>query len=432
MSRWEDLFQNHQAHKTIKEIIDAIDIVTVDASDQDQVEKRRLRKVISAYQDTLSNLDPEIISYNVLDGLNNGLRDNVLNQIVLYNNERNTSNLVSANNYFDTNLVNLSQLLSIAKKSTLEKPIRGLEKSVDNFSEIINSKKEELKKELTKISEASLKQETRLNELSNSIDAKKQETDSLISSWQKQFSDAQNKRNEDFANDQNSRTNSHNTWQKQIESNTTKSLQDLVVTSKAKLDQNQLDFDKSISEYLATAKEKHSSILELYELVAGDSVAAGYLKNADDEKDAANFWRWAAIAFIGLTATWIVISYFFLGSSPKNIIGLNAAMNHDIPWGQLLKTFSLTGVLLFGALYSAKQSNIHRQNEKRTRWFALEVKAIDPFIASLKDEDRKALKNELSKRLFGQKDESNEKDKVFDDHVFQVVIKGITDVLKSK
>jgi len=430
MSRWEDLFQNHQVHKTIKDIIDAIDIVTADASDQDQVEKRRLRKVISAYQETLSNLDSEIVSYNVLDALNNNLRDNVLNQIVSYNNAKNTSNLVSANNYFDTNLVNLSQLLAIAKKSTSEKPIRGLEKIVDNFSEVINSKKEELKKELAKVSEAASKQEIRLNELSNSIDTKKQETDSLISSWQKQFSDAQNKRNEDFANDQNNRTNNHNTWQKQIESDTTKSLQDLVTTSKVKLDQNQLDFDKSISEYLATAKEKHSSILELYELVAGDSVAAGYLKNADDEKDAANFWRWAAIIFIISTAVWTGVSYF-LGSSSGNNIGLTM-INSGISWSQLLKAFSVTGVLLFGAAYSAKQSNIHRQNEKRTRWFALEVKAIDPFIASLKEDDRKALKNELSKRLFGQKDENNEKDKVFDDHAFKVVIKGITDVLKSK
>ena len=107
-------------------------------------------------------------------------------------------------------------------------------------------------------------------------------------------------------------------------------------------------------------------------------------------------------------------------------------INSGISWSQLLKAFSVTGVLLFGAAYSAKQSNIHRQNEKRTRWFALEVKAIDPFIASLKEDDRKALKNELSKRLFGQKDENNEKDKVFDDHAFKVVIKGITDVLKSK
>ena len=51
-------------------------------------------------------------------------------------------------------------------------------------------------------------------------------------------------------------------------------------------------------------------------------------------------------------------------------------------------SFSLTAVLLYGAAYSAQQSTKHRNNEKRARWFALEIKAIDPFISSLPESDR--------------------------------------------
>ena len=100
---------------------------------------------------------------------------------------------------------------------------------------------------------------------------------------------------------------------------------------------------------------------------------------------------------------------------------------------QMIKAFSVTAVLLFGAAYSAKQSNIHRDNEKRTRWFALEVNAIDPFIASLNEDDKKALKNKLSDKLFGQQVISNDKNgKIIDEHAFGILIKGITDILKAK
>jgi hypothetical protein len=51
-------------------------------------------------------------------------------------------------------------------------------------------------------------------------------------------------------------------------------------------------------------------------------------------------------------------------------------------------SFSLTAVLLYGAAYSAQQSTKHRNNEKRARWFALEIKAIDPFISSLPESDQ--------------------------------------------
>src|SRR5690606_18584207 len=60
---------------------------------------------------------------------------------------------------------------------------------------------------------------------------------------------------------------------------------------------------------------------------------------------------------------------------------LQPLQNTRFPWHTMLIAFSISGVLLWGAAYSAQQSTRHRNNEKRARWFALEVKAFDPFIS---------------------------------------------------
>ncbi len=89
----------------------------------------------------------------------------------------------------------------------------------------------------------------------------------------------------------------------------------------------------------------------------------------------------------------------------------------------------LTGVLLYGAAYSSQQSTRHRNNEKRTRGFALEVKAIDPFISSLGEEERNQLKRLLSEKLFRQSGNvGSSESRVFDEHAYKMIIKGIPEI----
>lgn len=92
---------------------------------------------------------------------------------------------------------------------------------------------------------------------------------------------------------------------------------------------------------------------------------------------------------------------------------------------------SLTGVLLFGAAYSAQQSNCHRQSEKKMRWFALQVKAIDPFISSLEIETQHELKKALTERLFAQEEAKAKETHVIDEHILSVFLKGIADAIKA-
>lgn len=409
MSRWEDQFQNHQIHSIIKELIELLNVSQNEVNADEEVEKRRLVKVINYHKDVLLQLDPEVLPYDVLDMLNKTLRENVINQVKVYSSDRNITRLNNANHYIDKNLSWLSQLLAFAKKTSSEKPVIGLEKAVDDFYKTIDSKKKALEGEIRNIAEAGLEQGTKLNELATNIDNKKKETDSLISSWQQQFSDAQNQRNESFA----------------------QFIRDMIAESKGNLDTEQKDFKERISDYIDDANKKHKAICELYGLAADDSVAGGYQQNANDEKEQANFWRWGTIIFIGSTALWAAVSYLLGLSVVQHWFGLNTEEIKTPSLYDLFRALSVTGVLLFGAAYSAKQSSIHRKNEKRTRWFALEVKAIDPFIASLNEADRIALKSELSKKLFGNNDLNDDKDHgMIDEHAFTTIVKSFAEVVK--
>jgi hypothetical protein len=425
MSRWKEQFQNHPIHATLQEICSLIDIERQDMTHDEQVEKRRFRKVILAYQEVLLQLDPELIPYQLLGNLNSNLQQNILNQLISYKSQPNANYLQNANDQITNLLENLGQLSVMTKKVVSEKPLLGLEKSVDEFSSALNIKKEQLQNELNKISTTVDEYEQQIKDFSNTINTKKQETDTLIAEWQKQFSYAQDTRSNDFIKAQKDIKSNYEGWQEKIKIEADSKVHDIVSKTKETLEQHQKGYDDTVSRYLSSATEKHQAILELYEIVAGDSVAAGYFKNAEDEKSQANFWRWVSIIFIAFTAIWTALTY---------LLSILFPTEGGILWAQILKTFSVTAVLLFGAVYSAKQSNIHRQNEKRTRWFALEVKAIDPFISSLDDNERKSLKKILSKRLFAQNNHSQQDTdhKVIDEHAFSILIKGIVDILKVR
>lgn len=425
MSRWDEQFEKHPIHTTLKELSTLINFEFDDTDGEEQSEKRRLLKLATFFEETLNGLDAELIPYTLLDQANTAIRNqNLWNQFTAYNSSGASQHLKNANEQLNNVLVQFSQLLSIAKRSEVTEPLKGLEKSLDEFADTISSKKEKLAEDIDKTSLSLTKQNERLDELSTAISTKKQETDTLLATWQEQHSSAQHKRDTDFVADQKVRTDTFAAWKKEVEQDTKTQIKELIDESTEKLSTGQKDFDDKISSFIENAENKHAAILELYELVAGDSVASGYLQSAENDKKQANFWRWTAILFIVSTAIWTGYAY---------ITDTGIGVSGEILWGKILKAFSVTGVLLFGAAYSAKQSNSHRHSETQARWFALEVKAIDPFISSLPEDDQKALKNKLSDRLFAQQHKTIEKDgSVMDEHAFGTIVKGITDILKAK
>lgn len=421
MSRWDEQFQNHPIHKTLKEIDNLLSVKTDDISREGQSEKRRISKLMDVFEEVLNALDPELTPRQILDNIHSDA-GHVQNELINYNSSRNDGHLKNANNVLDGMLIHLSSL-STVKGFRVTKPAKRLGKLLDESIEATYDKKQSLENEILKVSELSQSQNEKLEALSSSIDTKKQETDSLISSWQTQYSEDQNNRNNSFAEDQQKRMNNFTTWKTKFEGEARAEFDKLINSSNKKITDEQEKFSDKISSLTEDADNKHKQILDLYGLVAGDSVASDYLKNANDEQKQANFWRRATIFFIVLTAAWLITSY---------IIGGMGANDGSISWERIIKAFSITGILVFGAAYSSKQSSLHRKNEKIARWVSLDMKAFGPFIESLPEEERNSLKKGISERLFGQQYKNTDKGtQVMDEHILKTIIQTVKDVLKN-
>lgn len=406
MNRWQQKFDEHPIHETLRLLNEYISTLFEDINEDETQERRRFLKIISTYQELLSELDAELVPLNQLDSLNNGLKaQHIWNQITSYASNQNVSHLITANDHLTNQLTQLSLLLAIAKKTKFIKPFKKVEDIVDDFSRTITSQKSKLQEELKELSTSLNQRQQELQKLEELMESRKNESDSQMSKWQEQFSQAQDRRQTEYA-----------TWSKKFEEQSQKDLKELIEQTTSELNNQKETFESNLKTILDDGNLKHKAILELYELTAGDSVGAGYIKNANDEMKQANNWRIISIGFIITTIIWLICVYF---SSESTI---------SLP--KIITAFSLTGVMLYGAAYSSQQSTKHRNNEKKARWFALEIKAFDPFISSLKEDQQHKLKEELSKRIFGQNEHSALKDgSVIDEHAYKTIVDSIGSLL---
>jgi hypothetical protein len=449
MSRWEELYDNHAIHETLEWLRESVSKEFDDVDESEISEKRRLLKIISKYEEVLSSLDTEIIPFNQLDSLNSALRhQSITSQINAYIQSGNVANLVEVNNLLTNQLMQLCLLYSLSGPSDVYKPIKDLEHLLDSATDTLSKKKDKLKGELSELESKSQAQDSRLADLDSLIEKKKTEVDSHITNWQKQFSNAQESRSQDY-----------NKWRESFSSEKDEEIETLISKYNNQFENDSEEFRSSISELLKDGNEKHQSILELYEITAGDSVGAGYIKSADDEKSQADNWRHVSVGFIALTVAWMLFAYF--SGTNNNYLPTQASIAHhaevdankvkpyntnaktvmsevpnqsaaSINWYKLFITFSLSGVLLWGSAYAAQQSTKHRNNEKKNRWFALEVKAFDPFISTLDEPQRNELKKQLAERIFGQSsDNANEDSKIIDEHALKVVTDTIVKILSK-
>lgn len=448
MNRWKEAFEKHPIHETLSWLDNAASSNVENLSEGEVEEQRRLKKIIERYRLVLALVDPEIVPVNQVDSLNNQLRhQNVTNQVNAYIQNGKAAHLVAINDHVSKHLTQLSIIQALSDDSESLEKISYIDSVVDSTINGLSVKKEALDAQLIKVSSLTEEQAKKLNLLSEEIEQKKAELSKLTSEWQNQFSSSQDSRSQEFSK-----------WRDTFASEKSKEVQEIINKHDEALDSQENMLKTELDRVIEDSKVKHQSILNLYELTAGDSVGAAYIKSADDEKDQANRWRSVSVGFICVTVIWLVFSFFYNLESWGNIeavenvlilqegneenqsseavsetasMELSPSQNNGFSWHIMLIAFSISGVLLWGAAYSAQQSTKHRNNEKRARWFALEVKAFDPFINSLELPQQQELKKQLAERIFGQNSTNDEDSKVVDEHALRVVADALGKVLSK-
>ncbi len=424
MTRWEEEFDNNPIHATLEGIREFLN-VKVDSPDSDvAIEKRRLEKALDLLDSALEQVDKEIAPIALLNQINGHLRQpQFWNQLQAYQGNPVVSHLQAANNHINSQIHVFYQLAIFSNGKKSKRITKPVEKAFDEFCMGVDAKSGEfdakLNGQISKLQEISDTQDRLVAEMTHLKDVH----EDRLNTWQGEFTENQTSRAEEFSATQIQREEQFSEWLSAFTKSANENLETLVKSQKEKFGNLFEQFKAKINVYQKDAISKHNAILDIHGLVATDGVAGGYKRTADDEGKAANKWRWAAFLLLGAAALWLVIKLWF---------GINALDENGIDWEEIATSVSLTGILLAAAVYASKQSNFHRSNEKKMRWFALEVKAIDPFLASLGEEDQKKLKAQICERIFGQTDRgSNHETESFDPNVIKVISDSLVDGVKS-
>lgn len=385
--------------------------------------------------DVLASIDPEFAPVTTMNQVNQHLRhQNYWNQLSAFHTSHKVGNLTTANNHISAQAAAIQSLISIANDRNTTLSQESLEQTFDSFSSVLSKKSNEFSQDIAaqQVKLDELEQlEITLREAVTSLDHSQREK---ASEWQEQFSTDQSQRTTDFSNKQIERDKSFSEWFQSFEKQ-----------KEARDDENEKawhkktttifeDFTSTVDRIKMDAESRHKSILDMHGLVAEDSVAGGYKSLADHERAQANTWRWVSIAFIISTVLWIALTYWNIMNISRSEGSVVIMFTGEFNWAQVAKVASLTAVLLYGAVFSSKQSTLHRENEKRTRWFALEIKAIGPFIESLDTSTQKELIAKFSERLFGQElTETNQgkTDGNFDPNMLKVIGGMVKDIATS-
>ncbi|MBE0403081.1 hypothetical protein [Halomonas citrativorans] len=428
MSKTTSSFHDHPVHTTLNTLISLFH-ENVDTSNKNSFSNlSRLYKILEKTRSVVQSIDPNFYPSGELDNINGLLtsEDFSLQVSAAINKDK-------AFNYYLSEPIIEELAESVYKLSGMSNKNSDIEHLKKLESQILHrhkTKEQELI-DLKLTMEYEIKEaREKLNgiyTLENTIRERANHTKETIKNNENLMLTEQKNRMEEFATEQSSRqerfTNQSEEVFKAINDNARKIFsghEEVIKDETSQLLAKISDSEKDIS-------ERHQSIKDIHELVAEDGIAGGYKKNADEEKRAANLWRWITMGCYSLIILWV----FF-----KNKLGFETYIENVVQWPVMVITISITAIALIAARFSSKQSTIHLINEQKMRWFALEVKAIDPFISSLPEPEKNELKKQLTEKLFCQQkgeeeNKSNEPDNIKSLEALSSTVKSLTDTIKS-
>lgn len=397
MSRWTEKFDRHAIHETIRQTSDWASTEFEETDSEHQTEQRRLRKVLDFISSTVDGMDNEFFPYDELTQLNSHMRhQNFWNLLKTYSSSGGVQHLRTANDHMESQVPRIFLMAQQACSPESRKAIRDTEEAFDRFCKSIETTKGSFENKIKEFGADidSLKQGA--SDLKAAQKSLADETEAAFNEWRTEHTDAQNVRSTEFSNSEIERNKTFEKSQKAFSDKAEEEHKRVFAELNEKNLASQKKFGQQVHEIETDMNAKHQSILTVHDLVAGDGVAGGYKKTAKDEGDAANRWRNIAMGSFVAAAVWTLFKVLAYWN------GWVSTTSGNFDWAEVIATTSLTLILLAAAAYAAAQSKLHRVNEQQMSWFSLEVGALNPFIASLTEDQQRVLKIQLSQRLFGQ------------------------------
>lgn len=318
----------------------------------------------------LNESDPLLLSLTTLNNLSTIFQQSN-SELQAFVGNSNPAHWVNIQNNLDGAIYNLA---TIPQQTTA-----GVEEMLrisTNYRAAVNGLLESVNKEGENVRRMQSDLQSRISEAAAEVINQKQRIDNAIASFQQQFLEAQQARQNEYLAERERRDT--------VENESTDAWADAHSKLVGRLESKT---DKLIGEI----DERKQHAQKLVGIIANTGMAYGFQKTANDERLEANTWKKVAAAAL---VVWIVVGCVFFALTYDKDLTLAAVARQFL--------ISTPFVLLSG--FAALQVSRHQKNERSLRQAELEIASIDPFLSTLSDEDRNAVKREFATRYFGQRE----------------------------
>lgn len=140
-------------------------------------------------------------------------------------------------------------------------------------------------------------------------------------------------------------------------------------------------------EALANFEKKKRDIDDLLGVISGTAVAGSYEKNAEHEIKAADFLRAISVVLMSFVVALVSLSFYEINTGVVSV-------------ESILVKIGLIFLVSVPAAYMARESSRHRSMYYEYIQRSLDLRAFDPYIASLSNDEQSRLKSEMAVGFF--------------------------------
>ena len=395
MGTYVENIDTHVLNQTLPKLLTELEVLTkkgdIPPTDLDGI--LQVQYVLMNFSSAFEKADHRLVASAWVDDANTACTQ-IINNITNYKNSPNATYITNSVSQLETllrysamlNVVNSRQGMQgvqkaqVAYEETVNSHVKTLGKQVDSLNNVLEelrqasvSHKAELDRQATQFASTITNEQSRLDSLATAYQTQMTEDKTKFVTAVQGYDSTVKQIIEDFLVEQKTLKESFNE------------------TAKKELDEERQASDSLITTYEQKFDEYEKQVQNIVGIVNTNMFSHKYKEVADDAHKRARFWHGLAIGLMVLVALFAFYAFVM-------------TLNEDAGWVRLVAKIFATTTIATGAAYSARQASKQEKVERYARKIEMELVAIDPFIDSLDNEKKEQIKEDLTKRIFGNAD----------------------------
>lgn len=370
MSRWTEQYDTHSFQGAWQALTSVVAGVAVPegAPLADAEELARLQKIILLLNSTLASVDPEVANTDALGNMDAAAQV-TLGEVQAFISNGNAVHLRNANAQADAlsaHILRFASTLPPVTPPAVVAAAGSLGKYVADWHRNASTQLEGLGDDVGKVEARALEVNLAFDKLSERMAAIEGQFQTLMSGLSQTFTQSEA-----------SRAERYDKWQD---------------AQQTKSDDAFTELAKKHAVGLAVLADYEDQAAKVLGSVVNTAQAGAYASYANEERTSANTYRRYAIALMALAALVLFLPELW---HVGQVVG-----DYTVDWQKALYRLPFSLILFAPAIYLAKESSRHRNNEVLNRRRQHILTTIEPYLALLTPQKAEEVKTEVAKSLF--------------------------------